>query len=208
MLGPECQRKNETSSHILYIYTILIKRKRRLWELIGTQSLIIMSIIVSSIIILCKAFLLGLFVSLLVPFIVKHLVRIKLFPVIVICIVSFFLYLFQFTLWFSASKAERYVERFSIVSTSANNDVAEIFANTPWLEQILSEDVTNIGVVSILDVQLLQKEIDSYKTRRILWFAVFFIWEALLCFLFREHPTKDISIPTYSNDYTRGKVKF
>lgn len=207
MLGPECQRKDETSSHILYIYAILIKSKRRLWELIGTQ-FYVMSIIVSSIIILCKAFLLGLLVSLLVPFIVKRFVRIKFFPVIVICVVFFLLYLFQFTLWFSASKAEKYVEKFSIVSTSASIDVAEIFVNTPWLKQILSEDLTNIDIVSISEIQSLQKEIDSYKNRRILWFTIFFIGEILLCFLVRENQARNFVQPTYNNDYTQRKVKF
>lgn len=207
MLGPECQRKDETSSHILYIYAILIKSKRRLWELIGTQ-FYVMSIIVSSIIILCKAFLLGLLVSLLVPFIVKRFVRIKFFPVIVICVVFFLLYLFQFTLWFSASKAEKYVEKFSIVSTSASIDVAEIFVNTPWLKQILSEDLTNIDIVSISEIQSLQREIDSYKNRRILWFTIFFIGEILLCFLVRENQARNFVQPTYNNDYTQRKVKF
>ena len=69
-----------------------------------------MSILLGSTVVLFKAFLCGLFVSLLVFFITKFLVRIKPVPSIIICITFFFLYLFQFTLWFGALKTEEYIE--------------------------------------------------------------------------------------------------
>ena len=167
---------------------------------------IIMSILLGSTIILCKAILCGLFVSLLVLFIMRLLVRVKLVPSIIICIAFFFLYLFQFTLWFGASKTEEYIE--TIWEQTPNANLMKTFKDTPWIEQFFPEMNTNVNTSIMSKIQSIQEKIDTYKTRRILWFAIFFIGEVLLCFLFREHQTRNFNTPIYNNDYRQRKVKF
>lgn len=179
-----------------------IKRRHRIWNLSVLNHVIIMSILLGSTVVLFKAFLCGLFVSLLVFFITKFLVRIKPVPSIIICITFFFLYLFQFTLWFGALKTEEYIE--TIWEQTSNTNLMKTFEDNPWIEHFFPEMDTTI----ISKIQSLQEEINSYKTRRILWFTIFFIGEILLCFLFRENQARNFVQPTYNNDYTQRKVKF
>lgn len=163
-----------------------------------------MSIIVGSIIILFKAFLCGLFTSLLGFLIVRTIVPLKLIPNIVICVVFVFLYLFQFSLWFSALKAEEYM--IITESTLSSNYTSEILTNNPWLEQIVQEN--SACSFAIFEIQSLQNTIDSYKARRMLWLAFFFLAEIFMCFIFRKQSERNFNVPTHNKYYTQGNVKF